>query len=122
LGGGILLKQNILLNIKALENLEELEDSLSISSEPITSLNGIHNLQNITLNSQIYNNENLQDLNDLESLKTLGRDLRVLGNDTLEDLCALTTAMNNGFSGSYLLFSNAYNPSLEDLQNGDCSL
>ncbi|MBW2937472.1 cadherin repeat domain-containing protein [Aureisphaera sp. CAU 1614] len=103
---------NLMLNGFGLEEMSLLTD--------LSCFNGISSVES---SINIYLNDNLQSLNGLESLTNVGDNLNIAGNPNLTDFCALTTLANeNGVGGSFQTYNNAFNPSLEDIQNGNCSL
>lgn len=119
--GGIALANNNISDLSALSNLEVINGSVRISKEPLTSLQGLHNISEMPFTLQI-NETNLQNLNDLENLRSIGEDIIISNNASLVDLCALTPAINNGVVGFYTVFDNGYNPTIKDMENGDCSI
>ncbi|GEQ84936.1 hypothetical protein ULMS_04440 [Patiriisocius marinistellae] len=122
IGGGIVLSNNALIDISALGNLTII-DRLGIGSEPLTNLNGLNNVTTITDALSIGGNNQLTSLEDLGSLTSIGNMVLINSNDSLQNYCSLTTALASvDNSYDYNAFGNAFNPTLEDLQNGNCSL
>lgn len=96
-----------------------------INHDGITNLNGFSSLTTILYGDlYIAANDNLTSLDGLENLSYLssGRIIEIISNSSLVDFCALQTLISN-FTGPYVLIqNNAYNPTLNDLENGNCSL
>jgi len=91
--------QEILTDMSALNNLTS-ASSLHMQGNPaLTSLSGFENLVNSIFEINIYDNSNLS------------------------DFCALNGAVETTLSnnGSVVIFNNAFNPSMEDFENGNCT-
>lgn len=99
-----------------LENLTELY-SLNLTNTALNTLNGLDNI--ITdIRLKIVSNNNLTTLNGLQNTAS-ATTLNINSNILLSNFCAL----NNVTLGyGYNVYDNAYNPTLEDLQNGNCNL
>jgi hypothetical protein len=132
-------------NLTSLEGMEDFEsfDVLRISDcDGLTDLNGLNSLTSVGI-LVIAGNENLLSLDGLENVISapginIGNDIDIdvsfpAGNPNLNDFCALQNLFINGtydtsfypdfpLEGGYVVFENAYNPTIEDIQNGDCSL
>jgi hypothetical protein len=121
-GGGV-ISGNKISDLSVFSQIERIDGSFSISNEPLlANLNGLSNIIEITGELQIINNSSLLNLSGLENLNRLGQDLSIIGNVNLTDFCGLENLINNDFSGVYAVFSNAFNPTQEDIENGNCSL
>lgn len=84
------LKENIsLTDISALSQLSFVGRNLDISDCPISSLEGLENLNYIGEDLWIVNNENLSNFNGLGGLDIIGGDLWIWGNNSLTDLNGL---------------------------------
>jgi hypothetical protein len=103
IGGGLYINGgNSLLNIGGLNKLQTVGRGISVSYIPnLTNLDGLDNLQSVS------------------------GDFTILLNVNLEDLCGiknLLTHNEGGVDGEVFIVNNAYNPTVEDIINGDCSL
>jgi hypothetical protein len=133
-------------NHEALINLEGLNLNLGVdfvridNNDSLTNLAGLEDATNIN-HLFIGGNDALQSLDGLENLVInegifIGVDfdgtntMYPNGNPVLDDLCALQNLFTNGsfnatisniFDGT-LIENNLYNPSIEDIQNGNCEL
>jgi hypothetical protein len=103
-------------------NLTELQQVVIENNPVLQDLSCFQSLT--TLQGSLFiGNNGIQNLAGFESLISIAGDLILINNDHLTDLCALTPlAQNEGIGGEYIVSSNGYNPSLQDLLNGDCSL
>jgi hypothetical protein len=65
----------------------------------------------------------LSDFGNLSQLTSIENDLIIVENNSLTDFCDLQTLMmNDGLGGDYVVFNNAYNPTQQDIIDGNCSL
>jgi hypothetical protein len=146
IGGSLFFNNNPnLINLNGLNNLQTVEGDLWLfRNVHLFDINGLHNLtfvggdlfindcfnlQNIEglagLTSlkhlKLYNCKSLQNLDGLVNLVSLTERLTIQNNEKLNDFCGLTTIFNNGFSGSYSVYENLFNPTVEDMLNENCS-
>jgi len=95
------------LGLESLTNVAEsnLEFILIHSNEYLTSLNGLQNLvaaPKITIGEERSSNE-------------------ARPNPLLSDFCALQNLFSNGVYGDVIIENNAYNPTVQDIIDGNCS-
>lgn len=110
-----------LANISGFNNLVTIEGGLWISDSNITKLEFL-NLIEIKEDFGIINNRSLQTLNGFKNLKNVfGNVLYIWNNSNLDNFCGITPLLeNDGFSGSFSIVDNLYNPSITDILNGLC--
>ena len=110
-------------DIGALNTIERVRGDLFIRGNPIlTELNGLENLKIVEgFLMKISLNSNLAKINGFNNLKSIGKMLLIAQNESLLDFCGLQNLMKNDFDIEYLRSSNGYNPTLEDIVNGNCS-
>ncbi|MGV6830629.1 MAG: hypothetical protein ACWA5P_03580 [bacterium] len=92
--------------------------------EQLTSLEGFSNLTSIGDDGFLLTNlEALTDLDGLLHLSTVDGDINIDNNGALSDFCGLQPLLlNNGFNGSsFLILNNAYNPTQQEIIDGNCS-
>jgi len=120
---------DLLLNLEGLNNLSMVgERGLWIRQNfALNNLSGLEKLSRIKGNLSIFENYDLKSLLGLDNLISIEGNLSIAYN-TLESLegltnfCSLQTLINtNGIVGDYNIWDNVYNPSQEDIRNGDCS-
>ncbi len=70
----------------------------------------------------INENSNLSSLIGLDAVLTVDEDILIIDNPVLNNLCDLQILMQNGFSGAYSVEGNAYNPTQQNIIDGNCSL
>lgn len=145
--GNIFIEDNLLLtNLAGLSNINSFNRNIGISlNDNITSLEGF-NFHSSVGSLRITNNPNLINLEELSSLNNIDGHLNIHHNNTLTDLsgldnvtnvsqgfgigisnnlnlfnfCGLSNLMNN-FTGDFLVSDNAYNPTQQDIIDGNCS-
>lgn len=146
IGGNLYIHYNgAIISLKGLDNLTLIEGDLGIvSNSKITDFEGLNGLIEVTGNIFIWKNSALMNLNGLsnlvyvgkelfignspilqnldglQNLETIGGELRISDNVTLKDFCGLQTAIGNGFDNSYVVLHNLYNPTKQDILNGNC--
>lgn len=62
----------------------------------------------------------LSSLNGFQSLTTVEAIIQFKDNAKLANYCSLTPALSNNFLGSYFVSGNYYNPTLQEIIDGDC--
>lgn len=151
IGGDLILGAGVPEDISALSSLSSLDGSLIITNTNSLNFMGLNGLNSIggdfSVNNSIIGvadysglsglktifgdlvldaNTHLGipgSLNGLNAVVSIGGDIRIVSNDGLNDFCALEDLINLGNYGGILQISgNTYNPTLEDFENGDCSL
>ncbi len=94
-----------------------------ISPNNVLSLNSLNSITKIDGGLVIYNTT-LSNLTGLDNLILLGSYFMISDNSELIDFCALTNLFTNGTYDIYGIFSigsNAYNPTTQDIIDGNCS-
>ncbi|SDE64076.1 cadherin repeat domain-containing protein [Ulvibacter litoralis] len=111
----------------ALENLNGLEKITSLSNglfiNDNIALNNIQGVSNIT-DVQVINlhqNNSLQNLEGLNNLQS-NRELSISGNSQLTDFCSLKNFFTTSGPAVYYAGYNAYNPTEQDIIDGNCSI
>jgi hypothetical protein len=136
-----------LTNLNGLENIISISGDLGIfSNEILRDINSLQNLTSIGKRLLFENNPSLLDfnlssltviaerldirhcpnithLNSLTNLQTIGTDIYLSSNFNLIDFCGLQSLLiDNGLGGNYTAIYNAYNPTKQDIIDGNCSL
>tara|TARA_R100000935_G_scaffold1439_1_gene4484 strand:+ start:33998 stop:35482 length:1485 start_codon:yes stop_codon:yes gene_type:complete len=111
----------LVTNINALGGLSRI-DSINLDNNPsLTNLNGLSSVE-IWSSVIVSNNESLTGL---EGINNLGGDLysfEIYGNNLLSDFCSLTQPFSTAMINIYNVHNNAYNPTQQDIIDGNCSL
>ncbi len=122
-GGLTISNNNMLEDLTPLINTTNLSNHVEISNNSaLTNLIGLNNLNSIGTKMTINYNENLINLNGLSNLLNVGQILTIHDNNNLTDFCDLQNLFNNGSSSDFVAYSNAYNPTKQDIIDGNCSL
>lgn len=139
----IRIKNNpVLTSLNGLNQIENSNSVIIINNSALTSLQGLNALTT-TKSLEISGNANLQTVDGLENLTNLGSygatnlgDLKIgvmwvdIGpslqnypNPNLTDFCALQNLFvnGNGLERDVVIQNNAYNPTAQDISNGNCS-
>ena len=131
INGGLFISSNDnLISLQGLEGITNINGTFSIvKNESLQTLEGLNNLVSLMANSFINQNNSLYSLDGLENLTSV-QDLYIGRNsssailpsqDLLTDFCALSNLVNNGNYNSITIENNEYNPTVEDIINGNCS-
>ncbi|WP_417854057.1 hypothetical protein [Xanthomarina gelatinilytica] len=119
---------NSLTNIDGLSSLQTIQSHLNIRQSDLINLDGLSSLQyiggdlSIGYNQHVDGNHSLTNLNGLNALTNVGGDLRITYSTHLTNLCGITNLITNGVvSGSYIVYLNSYNPTQQDIIDGNCS-
>ncbi|MDT0620384.1 InlB B-repeat-containing protein [Croceitalea vernalis] len=71
----------------------------------------------------IRDNTSLVSLSGLENLNELTTLVNIIQNESLQSFCALDDLINNGnLMGNWDVFDNLFNPTLQDMESGNCEL
>lgn len=90
-------------------------------SAPAISITAFSNLTTIE-NNLFIRGLAITDIDFISNVETVGNDLNIDYNENLSDFCGLNTLIfNNGLVGNFYLNNNLYNPTKEDILNGNCS-
>ncbi|SRX50906.1 cadherin repeat domain-containing protein [Aequorivita lipolytica] len=122
--------RNIIINNNdSLENLDGLtsvtslgQGGLSITyNNTLRNIEGLINLDHVDGYIGITGNENLISLNGLESLSHI-EGIGITENTNLIDFCSLINVLTIDPNTNYQTYNNAYNPTKQDIIDGNCSL
>ncbi|WP_298239488.1 leucine-rich repeat protein [uncultured Algibacter sp.] len=105
-------------SINAFENLKNLNYLFILNNKSLSNLIGFNNLESI--NELGIMDSSLENLSGLNNLKQINNRFQATYNPNLNDYCSLSEAFEN-FTGNYEVYSNLYNPTKEDLKNGNCN-
>ncbi|ADR21936.1 hypothetical protein MATR_04300 [Marivirga tractuosa] len=118
----IIIEQNAdLKNLNGLDQLTEVGGDFFIShNDRLENFNGIESLQNVS-RFLVLNNINLIDLTGLRNIVSTNR-LQFDSNDLLNDFCILSNFLEqNPDPELFGARQNDYNPTVEDILNGNCT-
>lgn len=117
-----ILENDSLINIDGLIKTQNV-NSITIESNPsLLNLDGLNNLRSIgDLGLKILTNQRLTNLDGLSGVEQIIGNLKISFNGLLRDYCALQNSLGNGDPSNFTVRDNFYNPTLEDIRNGNCS-
>lgn len=112
-----------LQNIGGLLGLTEVSSYIHIANnQSLENIDGLSNIERIE-NLVIINNDLITHIDGLSNTTFIANEIAIKKNDFLNDFCGLQTFYsNNDFIESYDVELNEYNPSQEQIINGECSL
>lgn len=111
--GSLRISANInLLNLDGLNSLQSIKGSLTFGSNP--------NLLNIDGLSNVIEVQNF--IKTIDIFPCIGCSPVPTGNGSLTDFCGFENLFTNGAYQSVEIVDNAYNPTVQDIIDGNCSL
>ncbi|WP_298516189.1 hypothetical protein [uncultured Kordia sp.] len=122
-GGVISLLDNpALTSIEALNSITpQVISRVSIKNTGLASLQGLENISSVAT-LLVIDNDNLASLAALQGLSTIGNTVFIFRNDILTDYCILQTPLqNNSQLMIYNVSENQFNPTQQNIIDGDCS-
>ena len=84
------------------------------------NLNGLENLKTIGWAFRIEDNLSLESLKGLDNISLIGNHFEITGNSSLTEFCDLRSYLSNTSFNPYIA-NNGFNPSKQDIINGNCS-
>lgn len=116
--------ETLIDNINFLSSVEYVRLELQFfGNHNLLNINSLSSLKEITYGDLIIsNNKKITNLNALSNLQSIGRRLSIYNNETLVDFCGLKSfAENKPNSVRVEILYNPYNPTINDIANGNCS-
>ncbi|MGJ8666104.1 MAG: hypothetical protein ACSHW7_07050 [Patiriisocius sp.] len=115
-----------LTNLDALNSIPVIYNLNIINNISLTSIEALSNTEIANENGSLYiwSNDSLLSLNGLENLSTGIVEFSIRANDNLEDFCAVLNTFQDITQPipTYTVDSNAYNPTQQDIIDGNCSI
>ena len=109
-----------LWNVNALQGVTSCRE-FYLGYNVISDYSGLQNLTSVTFDMEI-TSTSTQNLDFLENLVFIGGNLKFAENPSLFNYCGLQNLVDaNGLQGDFITLNNFYNPTYQDLLNGDCS-
>lgn len=113
-----------LSNIDGLSSIVSVGGTLAIGqNKNLLDVNGLESITAVK-RLDIFDNDKLKNLNPLSNLTSLGEFGVVISeNNNLDNFCGIRPGLeNNEFMFSFIISGNAYNPTKEDILNGNCKI
>lgn len=121
----LVIKDNSSLN--GLNKLEQIGHEFKLHNNVnLLNIDGLDVLTkigegNTNYDMEIWSNDSLQNLDGLSSLLIVGGKISIHANDVINDFCGLQNILNNGSYDSYGATSNDFDPTAQDIIDGNCS-
>ena len=121
-GNVFIANSSTLISLSGLEILEQIGGSLTISNTQIDSiLDGLAGLITVGGSISIKDNTDLLSVGIVNLANVLG-DIQISNNTSLNDYCELQAFLvNGGLGGTFNATGNAYNPTAQNIIDGNCS-
>ncbi len=117
---GLFLEENTQLNsLRGLENITSLNGGLNFYDTWVTDVEALNNITSLG-NLELNRNDQLKNLNGLSNVTSVKGRIRIVYHEQLSDFCSLKPLMDAGFSGEYLVNDNTFNPTQQDIIEGNC--
>ena len=117
---GLFLAENTQLNsLNGLENLTVLNGGLNFYNTKLTDLDALKNITSMG-SLELNRNSQLTNLDGLSNVTVINGRVRIVYHDVLSDFCGLKPLMAAGFSDEYLVNDNTFNPTQQDIIDGNC--
>lgn len=123
IGGDLDLEHNLFTTLNALSNLTSIGGTFTLyDNNNLLNFDGLDYLTSIGNDLWIQSNSALTNVGGLLNLTSVGNRLHFDGNTSLTSFCGLNTLIiDNNFNNSYEVFDNAYNPTQQDIIDGNCN-
>lgn len=126
-GGNLILSRLFKIeNLTGLSSLETVGGAFLMNSlTQITNFQGLNKLRSIQgtfgmENVSPWNEPQLRSTDGLESLEYVDQNIIFKDNPYLTDYCEISDFLINDFKEGFSTQGNFYNPTIEDIRNGDC--
>jgi len=125
INGSIEITNNTyLMDISAISSISTIYGSIIISGNNyLSDLTGLENLTNVGNHFTIKNQAYIYFLDELENLQFVGGNFTIVNIPNLFSFCGITNLVTNGeIIGDYIVENNLYNPTQQDIIDGNCDL
>ncbi len=117
----VVYNNTYLNNIDGLSKLQYTNDLIIYYNTSLTDVDGLASLTKAG-NLQISLNNNLNNLEGLLNLQQVSQQVEINTNPNLFNVCGIKPLLTNGFSEfDFSISENGYNPSYQEIINGNCS-
>ncbi|WP_026451887.1 cadherin repeat domain-containing protein [Aequorivita capsosiphonis] len=113
---------SLLKNIDGLSRISSLSSVTLLKNNSLKNIDGLSNLNTISNDIKITRNKSLSNLNALTGLTRVDGLMEISQNLLLRDFCGLQNFMTSGTLGSYEISDNLFNPTKQDIIDGNCSI
>jgi len=122
IGGSLRIASTLLTNLDGLSGISEIEGDLYIyQCNNLNNLTGLNGVISIIGNCQIEKSD-ITNLNGLNNINSISGDLVIKTNNNLTDFCGISDLIiDGGLLGGYYISNNSFNPTHQDIIDGNCS-
>ena len=112
-----------LTNIQGVIGIDRLDGELAIlNCDALANFNGLSNVSYIGSDIRFFFNDAVQNLDALSNLNEVDGSFQII-NNSLSDFCGLQNLFENGgVRSQFITEGNKFNPTRQDIENGNCSL
>ena len=123
IGEGLAIRDNSLIpDLNALQNLTNVGVGFDISdNDSLLSVVGLSGVTNSVEFLNVNNCNSLQSLDGFENIDSVYDNIKVRNNDMLSDFCALGDVLTVGNIPDVTIVNNLFNPTVQDIIDGNCS-
>ncbi|GAB5400517.1 MAG: hypothetical protein Aureis2KO_21020 [Aureisphaera sp.] len=117
-----IIANQMLVEIDGVSNISSLGEHIKINNNgALRSIEGLSQITLIPGGMEARANNVLESLEGLNNLNTIVHNLSINSNNSLTDFCALEGLVVAGEFGGLSIFNNPFNPSAEDIIEGNCN-
>lgn len=115
---------DVLGNLDGLSNVTEISGFVSFYDNPsLENIEGLSSLEKVGFDLSIFRNRQLTNIDGLINLMRVGNALFIYGNESLTNLCGVQNLLqNDGLLGFFGIDGNAYEPTQQDIIDGNCEI
>jgi hypothetical protein len=111
-----------LTSLKGLSSLSELHQIYFYANPALLNFEGLEKIKSVKNGINLNNNIKLTNLDGLINLEGTFNGITITNNTELVNFCGLTKLINGGGNkSSYYILNNGYNPTVQDMNDGNCS-
>ncbi len=119
--GDLDVSGNAYENMNFLANVKSIGGNFTIYGSLVVNLDGLQKLESVGGNITLIRNCSVRDLNAISNLNSVSGDIEITWNKELTNFCGISKALER-FEGYFSCYGNDYNPSIEDILAGNCSM
>ncbi|WP_457617044.1 IPT/TIG domain-containing protein [Lutibacter sp.] len=121
-GSLTIIGSDALVDYSGLRNITEIGGDLNLQHNNFSNIGMFSNLTSVGGMINLYSNNALNNLDGFGNLTYVGNKVWITFNATLTSYCGFNTlVIGNGYNNTFHITDNAYNPTLQDIIDGNCS-
>ncbi|MEC7264303.1 MAG: hypothetical protein VXW38_11225 [Bacteroidota bacterium] len=121
-GGNVYIaNSSAFTSLTGVENINQINGNLTMDSLSITTTTDFSSLVTLGGNLSVGNNSSLQSIG-FGNITYVNGDIQISNNISITDYCGLQDLLlNGGLTGTFTTTNNLFNPTAQDIINGNCS-